>query len=232
MDTSARDRAGFFWREWVRPLLVVGLVLGSFRSAVADWNDVPTGSMKPTILEGDRIFVDRTAYDFRVPFAGWRIHRRAEPSRGDIVVFWSPVDGRRLVKRVIGVPGDVVVVRSGRVVVNGVEARYEPMLSEARGRLGVSDFDPRSVALETLAGRTHPVMATSGWPAGFPFGPDLVPTGRYFVMGDHRDDSYDSRFWGYVDRDRIVGRARAVVGSLDPQHHWRPRWQRFFTGLS
>ena len=232
MDGSARAGVVSFWREWVRPFLVIALVLGSFRSAVADWNDVPTGSMKPTILEGERILVDRAAYDFRVPFAGWRIRRRAEPSRGDIVIFWSPVDGRRLVKRVIGVPGDTVSVRDGRVVVNGIEARYAPMRVEVSRKMAVADVDPRSFAIETLEGRSHAVMATAGWPAGVSFGPSRVPPDRYFVMGDHRDDSFDSRYWGYLERDRIVGRARAVVSSLDPDRHWIPRWRRFFTRLS
>jgi signal peptidase I len=154
---------------------------------------------------------------------------RGEPARGDIVVFWSPVDARRLVKRVVGVPGDVVTVRDGQVSVNGRPARYEA--ADLRSRLG-DRVDTRTVALETLDGRTHPVMASAGWPAGTGFGPARVPAGSYFVMGDHRDMSFDSRFWGYVDRDRIIGRARAVVGSLDPERSWRPRWSRFLTGLS
>jgi signal peptidase I len=212
----SKQRLATFWRESVRPVLVVALLLGSFRSAVADWNDVPSGSMRPTILEGDRIFVDRTAYDVRVPFAGWRLVTTGEPARGDIVVFFSPVDGRRLVKRVIGLPGDEIAVRDGEIILNGAPAQYRPISGE--------------VALETLGGRAHSVMATAGWPAGPPFGPARIPAGQYFVMGDHRDNSFDSRFWGYLDRDRIVGRARGVVASVDLEH-WRPRWERFFSSL-
>src|SRR5262249_61738075 len=100
--------AGGIWREWLRPLLVVLVVLFAVRSAVADWNDVPTGSMKPTILEGDRIFVNKLAYDLKVPFLGWRLIRWADPNRGDIIVFRSPADGTRLVKRVVGVPGGTI----------------------------------------------------------------------------------------------------------------------------
>ncbi len=100
-----------FWREWIRPLLVVVIVLGSFRSSVADWNDVPTGSMRPTIIEGDRIVVNKLAYDLRVPLTGWRLVHRGDPQRGDVVICYSPADGTRLVKRVIAGPGDEIELR-------------------------------------------------------------------------------------------------------------------------
>src|SRR5262245_17162119 len=105
---KALSPARKLWREWVRPLLVVLVVLFAVRSAVADWNDVPTGSMKPTILEGDRIFVNKLAYDLKVPFLGWRLVKWSNPGRGDVIVFASPADGTRLVKRVVGLPGDRV----------------------------------------------------------------------------------------------------------------------------
>src|SRR5262245_40087463 len=94
----------WLWKEWVKPLMICGLLVGSIRSAVADWNDVPTGSMKPTILEGDRVVVNKLAYDLKVPFTTWHVAEWGNPQRGDIVVFFSPVDGTRLVKRVIGLP--------------------------------------------------------------------------------------------------------------------------------
>ncbi|MCB1161403.1 signal peptidase I, partial [bacterium] len=103
-------RAG---REWVLTFLVMAAILGSVRSAVADWNDVPSGSMRPTILEGERIAVNRLAYDLKVPFTRVRLARWAEPARGDIVILQSPTDGTRLVKRVIGLPGDLLEQRDG-----------------------------------------------------------------------------------------------------------------------
>src|SRR6476659_3159285 len=106
-----------FWMEWIRPLIITAAVLGSMRSALADWNDVPTGSMKPTILEGDRVFVNKLAYDLKVPFTTWHIATWGQPKRGEIVVFFSPADGKRLVKRVIGLPGDVVELRNERLFV-------------------------------------------------------------------------------------------------------------------
>ena len=130
-ETKKRDLA-WFWREWVRPMLVMGFVLGSFRSAVADWNDVPTGSMKPTILEGDRVFVNKLAYDLKVPFTSWRLARWSEPQRGQIVVFFSPHDERRLVKRVIGLPGDRIEMRNRLLYVNTVPVPSPTVISTAR----------------------------------------------------------------------------------------------------
>src|SRR5215831_15298421 len=107
-NTTLQVRAGKWWKQTVRPLLIVALIIFSIRSSLADWNDVPTGSMKPTILEGDRIFVNKLAYDLKVPFTTWHVAEWSNPKRGEIVVFDSPKDGQRLVKRVIGVPGDTV----------------------------------------------------------------------------------------------------------------------------
>src|SRR5512146_1868347 len=112
MDVKTlRSRACQYWRTQIRPLLIVALIVFSIRSSLADWNDVPSGSMRPTILEGDRVFVDNLAYDLKFPFTRWHIAEWSDPQRGDIVVFFSPHDGKRLVKRVVGLPGDVVELR-------------------------------------------------------------------------------------------------------------------------
>lgn len=228
---TMKKRLEVFWREWIKPLLVALIVLGSFRSAVADWNDVPTGSMKPSILEGDRIFVNKLAYDLRVPFTSWRVTEWGEPARGDIAVFFSPADGRRLVKRVIGVPGDVLEMRENELCVNGVAATYgelDPSFVEPLERDQRSFFH---FAREEMSGRAHPIMTAPLGSAYRSFGSLTVPAGQYFMMGDNRDDSLDSRWFGFVPRERIVGRATAVVVSVNPEHHYAPRWQRFFTSL-
>src|ERR1051325_485227 len=98
-----RARARHWWHKEIRPLLILLFIGFSIRSSLADWNDVPTGSMKPTILEGDRVLVNKLAYDLKVPFTTWHIAEWSNPQRGDIVVFFSPHDGKRLVKR--DVPG-------------------------------------------------------------------------------------------------------------------------------
>jgi signal peptidase I len=112
-----------WWRNYRGTLLFLLLLLG-FRSAWADWVTVPTGSMNPTILEGDRLLVDKHVFGLRIPFTHVHLTAGQNPRRGDIVVFDSPVDGTSLVKRVIGVPGDVVALEGDRLTVNGQPARY------------------------------------------------------------------------------------------------------------
>ncbi|HWI58690.1 MAG TPA: signal peptidase I, partial [Bacillota bacterium] len=114
MNAALRSRLCHWWRKEIRPLFILALILFSVRSSLADWNDVPTGSMKPTILEGDRVYVNKLAYDFKVPFTTWHLAQWANPQRGDIVVFYSPHDGTRLVKRVVGLPGDTLELRDTR----------------------------------------------------------------------------------------------------------------------
>jgi signal peptidase I len=199
---------------------------------VADWNDVPTGSMKPTILEGERIFVNKLAYDLKVPFTRWRIAVWDNPRRGDIVVLFSPADGRRLVKRVVGLPGDRIAMRNNRLVINGTPVRYEPVAPELAERLLAGADRESTVERERLDAAPHQVMFDSGYAPARSFRPLVVPDGKYFVLGDNRDNSFDSRWFGFVLRKQIVGRATAVVVSVDLDRHWRPRWNRFLHGLS
>ena len=221
------------WAEWVKPFLMVLVVVGSLRSAVADWNDVPTGSMRPTILEGERIFVNKLAYDLKVPFTRVRVLEWDEPDRGDVVVLYSPADGKRLVKRVVGVPGDVVAMRDGRLYVNDVAAEYQPLQTADRTALGLGGEPAELVVWERIDHRSHPVTWTPFQPAIRSFGPERVPPGKFYVMGDNRDNSRDSRWFGFVDRELIVGEATAVVVSLDWDGDLVPRgrWDRFFLGL-
>src|SRR6476660_1904993 len=127
MRRKTRRKMWKIWRQKLRPIALTVLVLTSVRSAIADWNDVPTGSMNPTIIEGDRIFVNKLAYDLKVPFTTWHLARWGDPRRGDVVVFYSPADEIRLVKRVIGEPGDVIELRDNHLSVNGAAAVYQPL---------------------------------------------------------------------------------------------------------
>jgi len=226
-----RTRARKIWREEIRPLAIVAIIVFAARSSFADWNKVPTGSMKPTILEGDRVFVNKLAYDLKVPFTTWHIAEWSGPQRGDIVVFYSPKDGDRLVKRTVGLPGDIVELRHDELIINGKKVAYRPIAEDLLRDLSPIDRAVSRYATEQLPGRSHLVAAIPQIPAKRNFGPVQVPDGSYFMMGDNRDNSLDSRYIGFVKRDRILGRATTVVASLDPTHYDRPRWDRFFSSL-
>ena len=210
----------------IRVFMLMLLVVSSLRSALADWNDVPTGSMKPTIEEGDRVVVNKLAYDLKVPFTTFEVWKWGDPRRGDIVVLFSPKDGMRLVKRVVGVPGDRIEMRDNQLYVNGDAARWKSIGEENDREQGST-----LVVEETLEGRTHLVMFTPQIAAVRSFAPLIVPSGRYFVMGDNRDNSNDSRFIGLIDRHRIVGKALAVAFSFDRANHYAPRFNRFFKSI-
>jgi signal peptidase I len=230
-ECKGRERWKKVWRE-NKTLLITVIILTAVRSAIADWNDVPTGSMNPTIVQGDRVFVNKLAYDLKVPFTMWRLAQWGNPKRGDIVVFFSPVDGTRLVKRVVGLPGDKIELINERLLINGWPSEYETLPADAGHDVPPDKEGLRVYAEEKARGmRSHPVTILPQRPALRTFGPVTVPTGKYFMMGDNRDNSNDSRFWGAVDRNRIVGRASMVILSLDRQHYFEPRWHRFFTGL-
>ncbi len=229
--STLRSRARAYWRKEIRPLLILALVVFSIRSSLADWNDVPTGSMRPTILEGDRVCVNKLAYDLKVPFTTWHLLEWAAPERGDIVVFYSPHDGKRLVKRVIGLPGDTVELRNDILVLNGQTVEYGPIREALLQDVAAADRASQVFATEQLPGQAHAVAAIPRVPARRDFGPSVVPEGQYFMMGDNRDNSFDSRYYGPVERKRILGRATAVAISLDRSNYWLPRWHRLFTSL-
>lgn len=221
-----------FWLEWVRPFLLIALVLGSLRSALADWNDVPTGSMKPTILEGDRVFVNKMAYDLRFPFTLYRIAAWGAPQRGDIIVFFSPADGKRLVKRVVGVPGDVIEMRAGHLFLNGNAAQYTPIDEDVARAFEVRESERYIFVSEAVEDTIeHPILIAPEQVAVRTFGPVTIPEDKYFTMGDNRDESFDSRYFGFVERRSIVGKAIAVVVSVDRENWYLPRWDRFFDKL-
>lgn len=221
-----------WWRNYRGTLLFLCLMLG-FRSAWADWVTVPTGSMNPTILEGDRVLVDKHVFGLRIPFTRVHVTAGDDPVRGDIVVFDSPVDGTSLVKRVIGVPGDVVALEGDRLTVNGRAARYAVRdIRSVRGLLAATAAEHPLVLREAGLGRTHDVMILPDRLARRSLDAVVVPEGMYFMMGDNRDNSADSRYFGFVPRRDIVGRATRVIVSLNPDKHYAPRSGRFLLPLS
>lgn len=229
---AAPGRMAKIWRDW-RGFLVFVAIMLVFRSAIADWNQVPSGSMKPSILIGDRIVVDKIAYDLRVPFTLTRIAVWGEPLRGDVVTFPSPLDERLFVKRVIGLPGDVVELRRNQLFVNGEAARYMPLTADEIAELPVPDAERYTFFRESVGDMNHLVMFSNA-PRSRSYGtfaPIRVPEGHFLVLGDNRDDSGDFRAIGWVSRDRILGRAMGIAFSLDYDNHWAPRLDRFFASL-
>ena len=205
------------WKE-NRTFILFILLMFIFRSAIADWNQVPTGSMKPTILIGDRILVNKMAYDIRIPFTHISLYKLSDPKRGDIIIFDSAVSGKRLVKRVVGLPGDVVALDHNVLIIDGEKLSYQV---ESVSSAGMDE-------MEDLFGVEHLIRIQSRLSS---FAPVVVPQDHYLVLGDNRDNSADSRIIGFVPRKEIVGRARRVVMSLDYNHYYLPRSGRFFDAL-
>jgi signal peptidase I len=236
---------------------VLVLVFTSFRSTFADWNDVPTGSMKPTIFEGDRIFVNKLAYGLKFPYTTWHLLRWSGPQRGEVVIFYSPdPDGLRLVKRVVGVPGDRIQVRDGKLIINGEPVNYEDYTPLSNNELPVDQrnktklvdaeqhpewrFETEHLLDQSHVDHKHIVAYNNyrGQARDFDItlkhkGEDGATEDQYFMMGDNRDNSKDGRFFKqhYVNRDQILGRANRVIFSLDYNDHYLPRKDRFFHSL-
>ena len=231
-DQPVGRALGIFWREWLRPFLILLITLLTIRSVVIDWNHVPTGSMKPSILEGDRILVHKLAYDLRVPFTLRRIAQWDAPARGDVVVFLSPEDGKRLVKRVVAVAGDRVEMRRNRLWINGRASQYRRLDPNAIDSLTTGERTAYQVIGESIEGGDHHPIMTRRWLGGrSSFAPRTIADGEVFVMGDNRDDSSDSRVFGTVPTRRVLGRATRIVASVDPGRRYLPRWDRFLLPL-
>ncbi len=198
------------------------------RSALADWYLVPSSSMYPTLVEGDRVICDRLAYDIKVPFTDVIVKRLADPRRGDVVTFSSPKDGTRLVKRLIAVPGDVVEMKEERLVINGVQADYKLLEAVDKKHLTPEREYPgeQLVLHESMDTLQHGIIVMPGRVAMRNFGPVKVPEGQYMMLGDNRDNSADSRYIGFVKRELITGQVKRLLFSLDGDNYYLPRWER------
>jgi signal peptidase I len=221
----------YLWAEWIRPLALPLLLIACAKSALGDINYVPSGSMHPTLLEGDVVFVNKLAYDLRVPFTFERLAHWSEPARGDVVVCFEPKEGTRLVKRVVGIPGDTIELRNEILYVNGTRLDYQPVAGASYGDLDATERANAVFARERLGAHAHAVMALPARPALRSFAPVTVPHGEYFMMGDNRDNSRDSRYFGFMPREKIIGRVQATVVSADTSHWLKPRFDRFFSSI-
>jgi signal peptidase I len=217
--------------EW-RGTLIFLVLMVLFRSAWADWVVVPSGSMNPTVLEGDRVLIDKHAYGLRIPFTTQRVTAGADPQRGDVVVLESPEDTITLFKRVIAVPGDVVEMHAEHLRINGVSARYSALPKTIEDTLLTTTWAMAPVFVqEQLLGQSRRIMLLPQIAARRDFAAMTIPSGRYLVLGDNRDNSKDSRYIGLIERDAILGRAERVIVSLNPENHYLPRSERFLVPL-
>ncbi len=220
------------WKQNKGFILFIFLML-FFRSAIADWYHVPTGSMQPTILIGDRVFVNKLAYDVKVPFTEINLDRRSEPHRGDVIVFDSEVSNDRLIKRVIGIPGDIIELRNNRLFVNQNPVYVQSIEFPSDFDHFLNDRKSAAYYHESLE-RDHSIKASHSIRILFDqhsrlssFSPILVPEDSYWVMGDNRDNSADSRVIGVVPRRELIGRAESVIISFDKTNYYLPRQGRY-----
>jgi signal peptidase I len=220
------------WREYRGTFLFLLLML-MFRSAWADWMTVPTGSMNPTVIEGDRVLVDKHVFGVRVPWTLTRLTDGRDPQRGEIVVFDSPVDGTSLLKRVIGVPGDVVSLDERGLNINGEYANYSVGDQALVGQLlsGTQERDPM-VFREGGVLREHDMLRMPFPSTREHFAPVRIPDEMYLMLGDNRDNSADSRYIGLVPRRNIIGLTSRVVVSFNPENYYLPRRDRWMAALN
>ncbi len=203
-----------------------------FRGAIADWHPVPTGSMKPTILEGDVIWENKLAYDLQIPFTDISLARLGEPKRGDIIVFTSEAAKKRMIKRLIGLPGETIEIKKNQLYINGQPAEYTKLRDPALEPLRKSDKEEGIYALESVGSLTHVLQVKPNYNNPLQnYGPIVIPKDHYFVMGDNRDNSADSRYYGLIPRTEIRGHATRILLSLNTKENYKPRSERFFEVL-
>ena len=203
--------------EYARSFFPVFLAVFVIRSFVVEPFRIPSGSMMPTLLIGDFIAVNKFSYGIRLPVTGRKIIELGEPERGDVVVFRFPVDGETVfIKRVVGLPGDRIRYGSDKkLYVDGVEAeRGVPAIYEGTG--SGSHMTGARQRLEVLGDHTHEILYRTGQLTVE--GEWQVPKGHYFVLGDNRDKSHDSRFWGFVPEENLIGPASIIWMNWDWGH--------------
>lgn len=263
MASKANPEGGIV--ETIKTIVYALLIAGIFRTLFFQPFWIPSGSMKDTLLIGDFLFVNKMAYGYSkysCPFSMCPISGRllfSEPERGDVVVFRHPVNGSDFIKRLIGLPGDTVKLRDGKIILNGTEVpqmadgqfieTYEnqgpmghlPRCENSAGAVGIGAECTKSRFIETLpGGRTHDVLNIDT--NGFADNTDVftVPVGHYFFMGDNRDNSQDSRYGqsvggvGFVPVQNLIGRADRIMFSSAGKslfYFWTWRADRFFKAV-
>ncbi len=216
-----------FYKEWIEPFLIAALVALFIRQFVVEAFKIPSGSMIPTLRIGDHLLVNKFVYGPRIPFTDTRLFTGAEPKRGDIIVFKYPEnETKNFIKRVVGLPGDKIEIKNGVLFINDQPvAVKEKGVYNDQDEKALSPFYPKPELLEEQLGIVKHQILYLHTQTGYDFGPVLVPKDSAFVMGDNRDNSQDSRVWGFVRMNKILGKAFIIYWSWDGDDRW-VRWER------
>ncbi|MBT9537947.1 MAG: signal peptidase I [Nitrospirae bacterium] len=183
--------------EYAKAIITALILAMLIRTYIIQAFKIPSGSMIPTLLVGDHILVNKFLYGTKIPFSGKRAFMFKKPERGDIIVFKYPENpSKDFIKRVVAVEGDVIESKNKMIHVNGNKVN-EPYAQHTDSSMRPMGIEPRDN-----------------------FGPVIVPKNKYFVMGDNRDQSYDSRYWGYVDIKDVKGKALILYWSWDTEKSW------------
>ena len=221
-----RNRASIylhlFWKE-NRQFFMLLFCIVFFKSAIADLSSISGASMQPTLLDGDKVWVNKLAYDVKIPWTEISLAELSEPARGDVIIIDSKKAEKRLVKRIVGVPGDTIYMQNNALVINGEAATYEIL----------SRDDDDIIILEELPNKAHQAKLSRQFfsRTSRSYGPTIVPEHQYFVLGDNRDNSADSRVYSFVPREEIIGRSSSVIFSLDSDNNYLPRGERFMAEI-
>ena len=220
---NLRKHIGVFWQE-NRQFFAILFCIVFFKSAIADLSSISGASMLPTLLDGDKVWVNKLAYDVKIPFTEISLTKLADPKQGDIVIVDSKMANKRLIKRIIGVPQDTIYMQNNALVINGVAIDYDILSSKNNS----------TIIKEHLPHRTHQARLSQRFlnRNSRSYGPVIVPADEYFVLGDNRDNSADSRIYSFIPRGEIIGRSSSVVFSLDGDNYYLPRTERFLAELN
>ncbi len=221
-----------------RALFLCFLAVVMVRANVVELFRIPSSSMLPTLTIGDHILVSKFNYGFMLPFSQWTLFRWAEPKRGEVIVFVYPKDTSLFyIKRVVGVPGDTIQIQGRRLLINGVEAVKQAVTDPGEIKVATDALPLKGTLFrEEIGAVSHLVQHTSrSEPEASAEDRYVVGPDEFFVMGDNRDDSYDSRSWGNVPRKYIRGKAQAIWLSVDHEANWastaKYRWSRAFKSI-